>query len=44
MPADGKIGIGNLMPPETNANLTIIEPMPSVPDPILSIKLYREIG
>jgi hypothetical protein len=32
------------MPPENDANLTIGDPMPSVPDPILTIESYREIG
>jgi hypothetical protein len=32
------------MTPETDDNLTIGDLMPSVPDPILTIKSYREIG
>jgi hypothetical protein len=41
MPADGKVIIGDPMPPESDPNLTIGDPMPSVPDPILTIKSYR---
>jgi hypothetical protein len=41
MPADGKDGIGDPMPPESDANLTIGYPMPSVPDPNLQIESYR---
>jgi hypothetical protein len=41
MPADGKDGIGDPLPPESNANLTFGDPMPSVPDPNLQIELYR---
>jgi hypothetical protein len=41
MPADGKVGIGDPMPPESNANLNFADPMPSVPDPNLQIELYR---
>ena len=44
MPADVKVGIGDPMTLETNANLTIGDPIPLVPDPILTIELYREIG
>jgi hypothetical protein len=32
------------MTPETDDNLTIGDLMPSVPDPILTIKSYRECG
>jgi hypothetical protein len=32
------------MTPETDANLTIGNSMPSVPDPILTIESYWEIG
>ncbi len=42
--ADFGLGIGDPMTPETDANLTIGDPGPSVPDPILTIELYREIG
>jgi hypothetical protein len=41
MPADGKVGIGNPMAPESDANLTIGYRMPSVPDPNLQIESYR---
>jgi hypothetical protein len=41
MPADGKVGIGDPMPPESDANLTIGYPMPSVPDPNLQIEPYH---
>jgi hypothetical protein len=41
MPADGKVVIGDRMPPESDPNLTIGDPMPSVPDPILTIESYR---
>jgi hypothetical protein len=44
MVPDFGLGIGNPMPPETNANLLIGNLMPSVPDPILTIKSYWEIG
>jgi hypothetical protein len=37
------LGIADPMTPETDANLTIGNPMRSVPDPILTIKSYREI-
>jgi hypothetical protein len=42
--ANFRLGIGDLMTPETNPNLTIGDPMPSVPDPILTIESYREIS
>ncbi len=42
--ADGRVGIGNLMPQETDVILTIGDPMPSVPDAILTIELYWESG
>jgi hypothetical protein len=32
------------MTPETDPNLTIGDPMPSVPNTILTIESYREIG
>jgi hypothetical protein len=41
MPANGKVGIGKPMLAETNANLTISNPMPSVQDPNLQIAPYR---
>ncbi len=42
--ADGKVGIGDPMPPETDANLTIGDSMPSVPDPIRTIESNLEIS
>jgi hypothetical protein len=38
MPADGKVGIDDPMPPETDANLTIGYPMTLVSNPNLHIK------
>jgi hypothetical protein len=41
IPANVKVGIGDPMTSETDANLTISDPIPSVPDPNLQIELYR---